>query len=307
MDQEGYGVNGIPTGNLTCGVGYIIIPKGVDIEIYKKDVYRSGKVSMNGGMGYGDFHQVNIDRECLQRIKFPDKIGSFGTPIVWINMPKHNEPIIIGCLKYDDEYHQLSEQRVRITKTLDGKTIDFDIDAGSGKIAIGVSSTDPNKEAIIDINLTSKNDNSKFRLNVNGDIIVNSTGRVVTISESKIESAVSKPDGTNVARMVMNSDQKNDKAKRFLYEDEYKNAIYISKDEIQIKADNSSKIKFGDGKEPMILGKTLKSKLDDIISAMQKLTVPTAFGPSGTPVNIAEFLAIQEQFETFLSKLTNTD
>lgn len=306
MIDEQIGIQGVPTGNLSAGVGYIIIPKDVDVKLYKKDVYRSGRVSIYGGYGYGDFHNVPVDREVLQRIKFPDKAGKYGTPVVWVNIPKHNEPIIIATLKYDDEFHSLSEHRVRFTKSVDGKLVDVDFDALLSKVSIGISSTDANKPAVFEVNLTSKNDDSKFKLNVNGEVTLHSSGRTVIISEDKIETVVSNTEGKNVARVVLDSN-KEDGTKRFTYEDEFKNAVYVSKDEFQIKADDSSKIKFGEGKEPMVLGNTMKSQLDDIISAMQKLTVPTAFGPSGTPINIAEFLSVQQQFSKFLSKLTNTD
>lgn len=303
---EQIGVKGIPSGNMPAGVGFIIIPKNVDLDEYKEDVYRTGRVSINGGYGYGDFHNVAVDREVLQRIKFPESAGKMGTPVVWVNIPKHNEPIIIACLKYDDEYHSLSEQRVRLTRGMNGKLVDLDLDGDKGKITISCSSLDKDTPSEIEIVLNSKNNDSKFKLKINGDAIISSSGKIINISNKTIETAVCKIDGTVTARTVLNGD-KNDSTNRFLYEDNFNNKIIINKKNIQVKADDSSNIKFGDGKEPLVLGNTLKGRLDKIISAMQKLTVSTAFGPSGTPINIAEFLLVQQEFENFLSKLSNTD
>lgn len=307
MEDETLGIKGIPTGNLSANVGFIIIPKELDIDEYKADVYRSGRVSIYGGLGYGDFHNISVDREVLQRIKFPERAGSYGSPVVWINIPKHNEPVVIACLKYDDEFHILSEQRFSVTRGMNGGLVDLDLDGKNSKIRIGVSSTSPDKEAILEINLTSKNDNSKFRININGEVIMNASGRIIHISEDKIETVVSDKTGKNVARMIMNSDQDTEGAKRFLYEDEYKNAVYVTKDSIQIKADDSKLIKFGEGEEPIVKGTTLKAHMDELIAAISTLTVSTAFGSSGTPINTPQFTSIQAKFEMFLSKLVKSD
>lgn len=305
-EVEEMGIKGVPTGNLNAGVGFIIIPKNVDVDLYKENVYRTGKVSMNGGYGYGDFHNVNVDREVLQRIKFPEKVGAMGSSVVWINMPKHNEPIIVACLKYDSDFHPLGEQKFKITRGMNNNLVDFDMDGKTGKITISAASMSKDYKSEIEIVLNSVNNDSRFKLKVNGDLILTSSGRQVNISNDRIETAVASKAGKVVARTVMNSNSV-EGTDRFLYEDEFKNKININENEIAIKADNSSVIKFGEGKEPMVLGTTMKGKLDKIIEAMQKLTVPTAFGPSGTPVNISEFLAVKEEFDQFLSKLTNTD
>lgn len=305
-DEEILGIKGLPSGNLSAGVGHVIIPKGVDIDLYKEDAYRSGRISINGGYGYGDFHNILVDREVLQRIKFPERPGQQGTPIVWVNIPKHNEPVVVACLKFDDEYHSLSEQRVRFTRSMDGNLVDLDLDGKNGKITISASSSNKEKNGEIEIILNSRSNNSKFKLKVNGEILINATGRIVHISDKTIETAACKPDGTVTVRTVMNgsSDETID---RFLYEDQFNNKVVINKEYIQVKADDSSVIKFGEGKEPMVKGSTLKGQLDSIIDAVSKLTVPTAFGPSGTPINISEFTAVKAKFDEFLSKLTNTD
>lgn len=57
-----------------------------------------------------------------------------------------------------------------------------------------------------------------------------------------------------------------------------------------------------DSVENMVLGETLKSVLTDILDHITKLTVPTALGPSGTPINSAEFISDKTSLETILSK-----
>lgn len=44
----------------------------------------------------------------------------------------------------------------------------------------------------------------------------------------------------------------------------------------------------------------LKKTLDDLLTALQKLTVPTGVGPSGVPVNITDFQKIQQELTKYL-------
>lgn len=44
----------------------------------------------------------------------------------------------------------------------------------------------------------------------------------------------------------------------------------------------------------------LKKTLNDLLAALQKLTVPTGVGPSGVPVNIADFAKIQQDLSNYL-------
>jgi hypothetical protein len=45
---------------------------------------------------------------------------------------------------------------------------------------------------------------------------------------------------------------------------------------------------------------SLRQAFDDIIAAVEKLTVPTGTGPSGTPVNISEFKTVGTKLDNFL-------
>lgn len=54
--------------------------------------------------------------------------------------------------------------------------------------------------------------------------------------------------------------------------------------------------------EPAVLGNTLKDILGELIDAIEAITVPTALGPSGTPMNKASFIAIKNKLKDFLSE-----
>jgi hypothetical protein len=301
-DETTLGIKGIKGENQPCGVGFVIIPKNIDVELYKKDVYDSGRISIYGGYGNSYFHNVLIDREVLQRIVFPKKVGEYGSPVVWLNIPKHNEPIVVACLKYDEDFHSLGEFRARTTRGNAGNLVDFDMDGKKGKVTLNIVGNQ-NSNGELEININSIKGKGLLKLLVNGKILEKSTDNIIRISENMLANMVVDKEGVVKAKIELNSE----KEYRLEYEDEFQNKIVATEEKFNFRADKSKKIDFGDGKEPLVLAKTLKSLLDEYDDALAKMTVPTAFGPSGTRINDAEFKAVREKFETFFSQLTNSD
>jgi len=268
-NDEILGIKGIPSENLSAGVGYVIIPDGEDRDKYIEDVYRSGKISIYGGYGHSNFYNIHIDREVLQRIQFPKKPNQYGSPVVWLNVPKHNEPIVISCLKYDETLHTLSEFRKRLTRSFNGSMVDVDLDAKKGKITISAKGN-KEKRGEIEINLTSINNDGLLKLDINGEVLLRSTNRIVYVSENKIETAVTDKSGITKVFTRLNSAKDEN---RFEYKDEFENEITANKDLINIKDGKENEIELNEtgishvskaislgtkdgSKEPVTLGKT---------------------------------------------------
>lgn len=302
MDNNILGVGGLEASNLNAGVGFVIIPNGVDIKTYKEDVYRSGRISIYGGYGHSNFYNILIDSEALQKVKFPERVGDMGTPVVWINIPKHNEPIVVASLKYDEDFYSVSEFRNRITRGNDGIMTDFDMDGKNGKIRLNVTGNQ-NKSGEYEINVSGPNSNSTYKLNVDGKVLEKSSDEIIRLSEKRIINVATKKDGITAVKLEINSEDE----KRLDYQDDFGNSIESYEDKLNIRANNSSKIDFGDGSEKAVLGNTLLNLLTKYDQAFEKMTVNTAFGPSSTRINNAEFLSIRSEFETILSKLVNLD
>lgn len=294
--EEVLGIKGVK-GKLPCGVGFVIIPKNLDIEEYKKDVYLSGRISIYGGYGHPNFYNILIDRDTLQRIKFPKDSSSFGSPVVWINIPKHDEPVVIASLKYDEEFFELSENRRRFTLTDKTKSLDFDLDAKKGKISLSGNGGKGKME--FDINISNDFENAIFRVNIEGETLIRSSKRIIAISEEKIEIGVSNKSGILKNKVSLKSE-----GETLRIEDQYGNSISVDEDRINFK---SKEIINGEGNEKAVLGDTLKSILDRYDEALGRMTVPTALGPSGTRINEVEFKSIKEDFEKILSKLVKLD
>lgn len=88
------------------------------------------------------------------------------------------------------------------------------------------------------------------------------------------------------------------------YTDKFNNEAIFNEDNIKFKC---KKFNAGEGKEHMVLGDTLKNLLEQLIVAINSLTVPTPHGLSGRPLNSAKFSSIKSQLNKILSQLSSTD
>lgn len=76
--------------------------------------------------------------------------------------------------------------------------------------------------------------------------------------------------------------------------------ISCRKEEVKIEAESTLLQVTKKGLTLSRSGSGLKKTLGDLIDALTKLTVPTSVGPSGTPVNAADFMKIKEDLSNYL-------
>lgn len=77
-------------------------------------------------------------------------------------------------------------------------------------------------------------------------------------------------------------------------------SVLIDNESITMKADQAT-IKATTGGLTFTKGGSgLKKTLNDLLKAIQKLTVTTGVGPSGPPINIADFIKVQQDLPNYL-------
>jgi len=289
----------IPSGNEAAGLGYITIPniEDIDREQFIEDCYRSHSVCIYGGIHYGLFYNVSIDKEILKNIIFPSEKGGKGSPVVWVNIKPWNKPVVIAILKHEDEYYLNEEGSMNHSREYDGNFIDFNSRAKNGQVNFTLK-TRAGVPGKLKVNVISPNKDGEIELYVKGKTKIHSTEETKIVSDKKIVLHVLNEKSED--KVVIQYERE----KGFSYEDEFGNKITCKDGEIII---DSKKINHNGGKEPMVLGDTLQGLLENLIEAINKLTVPTAFGPSGTPINKAEFNAIKSKLNTLKSKISNLD
>lgn len=77
-------------------------------------------------------------------------------------------------------------------------------------------------------------------------------------------------------------------------------SIFINSESMAIQAGQAT-IKATTGGLTLAKGSSgLKKTLDDLLAAIQKLTVTTSLGPSGPPINMADFIKVQKDLSNYL-------
>lgn len=77
-------------------------------------------------------------------------------------------------------------------------------------------------------------------------------------------------------------------------------SILINSESMTIQAGQAT-IKTTTGGLTLAKGSSgLKKTLDDLLTAIQKLTVTTSLGPSGPPINMADFIKVQKDLSNYL-------
>jgi len=283
-------MRGIPSGIGNAGIGHVIIPEGIDPNIYKANCYKRNEVSIWGGMGYGNFHNVSIDEDSIQRIQFPEKVGENGTAVVWVNIPKFNQPLIIATLRFKDDHYPLDENIKRVTVGNGGNGVDVKLDGNSSKIAVNLTA-DENNESEVHLNLKSLNKGCKLKIFVEGDTEIHSLDNIRLTAEKSFEVIVPNIENEKETRIKYES------GKGFSYKDEFDNQIDADKDGVYmqtpknlISIENSGKI-------------MIESESDDVTIRTTKNEVSL----SGTGVNIdagSGSVTINGQNNVLYSKIT---
>ncbi len=86
--------------------------------------------------------------------------------------------------------------------------------------------------------------------------------------------------------------------------DKFEQEINITEGDIQIIGEQ---IRHNEGSESMVLGDTLASLLNELVTAIKAITVMTPVGVSSIPVNQANFVAIANKIDTIKSKISKVD
>lgn len=294
--EDVLGIRNLDTGIGSAGVGFVVIPSDVDREQYINDCYRTNTLTINGGKGYGYFSGVHADINVMQNIHFPTDEENRGTPVVWIKDAVSQLPVIVGVLRKQNEYYSLSENQYKLKRGTEKTDVEIFIDGNESELNITILG-DKDYPANMNVKLSSENSDSVFNLNCDNEININGSKSVNVITNKKVSLLVNDK-GEN--KMKLSYELENG----LNYKDEFENEIVAKDGEIDII---SKKINHNEGKEPMVLGNTLADILDEMLKAIQAITVVSPVGATSTPVNAASFAAIQGKLNTIKSKISNLD
>lgn len=282
-----------------AGIGYVIIPDVEDLsrEEFIKLCYKTETVCIDGGLNYGLFYDVSVDRETMKSIIFNKEKGKHGSPVVWLNIPQWQKPVIIAVLKYENDTFASDEGELNHERTENGNSIYTSMSSKNAVVDLNVIANGTTNGKI-NINLLSSNNTGELNIYIKGKSKIHSTEEIKLISDKRFILTIVDEDAKERVYITY------EKSKGYIYKDEFGNEMNCKDGLVEII---SKKINHNKGSEPMVLGAILEDKLNKILDAISKLTVPTALGPSGVPINTPEFKSIQAIISEIKSELSFLD
>ena len=299
--------NGIPL----SGIGYVVIPEGCNTAEYIQSCYRNSSISISGGYGCTYMHNVRVTIDALNNIKFPTS-GEFGSPVVWLRDSFTNRAVVIGVLTAGGKSNLTGIFQQRIYQEVAEQIAEIFLDAMNSRVVItALGNNNVPAEVVIKassgnaegdaIKLVSKDiiqaegKRLKILLTDNFDILIND-------GEKDIISIKGNPELFELKDQFGNYINFNEESVEL--KDQFENSVLMNEENVKI---STEKFNVGEGSEQMVLGNTLLSLLEQLLDAISSLTVVTPHGPSGTPLNAAQFTQIKSKLKTMLSNLSNTD
>lgn len=296
MDDEIIGIRNLDTGIGSAGVGFVVVPAEVDRTQYIKDCYRTNTLTINGGSGYGYFSGVHADINVMQCIKFPTDETNRGTAVVWVKDAISQLPVIVGVLRRQNEYYALDENQFKLKRGTDSTNVEVFVDGITADLNVTVVG-DKDQPANVNLKLTSENADSVLSVYCDNKVEITGSKSIELTTNEKFSAKVTEQGEEKMSATY-------EIGKGFNYVDEFDNEIVAKKNEVDIV---SKKINHNKGKEPMVLGDTLADILDEMLKAIQAITVVSPVGATSTPVNVAQFMAIQAKLSTIKSRISNLD
>lgn len=255
-----------------AGIGYILIPSGVDRNKYISSCYRKERISIQLDDGGTVIKNCYISKNLLSQLSFPKEVNKLGSAVSFIVPKFHNIPIIVGVLSRPGETQLLDENvHKRVIKS-DAGVVSVTMKPEGG-LFVSVDSNFEN-EGNIYVDLKAKNNSSKFNVNCQGDINIYSEGETsleVIKNVSIIRSDINKGSKTLHSKVEFSEDG-------ILIEDKFKNKIKLNKE---------GKIFFHEGSSPITKGDELQSQLIKMKATLDTFidvylnTVTTIAGDSG--------------------------
>lgn len=287
----------------SAGIGYVIIPSDSDRDAYIQKCIRTGTIGILTDDG-GILWNVMCNRSDLGFLEFPTVAeygnkASLGTAVAWVNIPVRDQAVVVAVLDRTDEGAFFQEHQFKIVREFGGGLIEISGKGDTGDLFITASSE--SDTGSINIKATNTSRSAKINIFAKGEINLDAVGDVNLQASKSLNITVHDPSVDDKSTTISY-----EKGTGLQYKDEFDNEIIANDSNVQIKA--AKKVNLGDGAEPAVLGDTLEQFLSDLVDQIKLITVPTAFGPSGTPINAAAFAAlVSTSLARIKSSYSNTD
>ena len=266
-------------------IGYVIHPFGIETERdFKEECRNTCSITVvleNGSV----LHNIKVP----ERIMIEDILSDWpaqpkmhtdgyilGPCVILLTIPRHNVPVVVAVLKSGDKISvkQDGEQSMESSSGLNSAGMAVTANSNDSNLNLHARSSTSGQG---NVTIQSSNAKQDARLLLRSNNIITESDKLTHITSEKTQLDI--------------FDSKGIKG-------------YVKLDGGNVSIDASNGIQLGEkGSEPAVKGDKLVSLLKQTIDEINQITVPTAFGPSGVPINSPKFMEIKNNLDTILSDL----
>lgn len=302
---NGFGAQSPVTTSHKQGFAYVFLPPGIEADTYRQHCINNGTVSIMIMGSIGFVSGVQVPKNCIELIDFPQSTEQAGSMVFFNTVPSTGHPVILNVYERPDN--------VEIKYTGKGAYLNK-----NGKLSGLLISDDG------DVTLTSDGDGSiTIRSTGGGDFEINSSDSIgisalnkITIGSQSISIRCTDEEGRET-----NFEMDKDLAK---LSDSDGNEVALSKDGVIINSNSVGEfsssgamnlkskdvLSLNEGTSPAVLGDKLLTTLQELVGQLQLLNtttgavVGTLLPPSAPPyAQIAvQLTKIQSEMNLFSSK-----
>lgn len=284
----------IPGEKNSAGIGFLAIPSDVNRDQFIASCYQNGTVSFISEDG-SRTDNAKVSTTLFNDLIFPTSPSDAGSQIVWVNIPIHNQPMVIAVICKRDESIEQSENTIKEGRRYKANNVSFDGDAKNGIMIIDVESMNDNNGGNIIIKVKNKNSTGKVLIDADGEIELRAGNKITSVAGDSISAVVKNSTEKNAAQTIMQYSN----GSGLLYRDEFGTEIHSTEEETEIK--HPKNIVLGIGTEGATLGETCKLMFDEFIDEVSKITTTTAIGQMPI-LNKSQVIALKEKTKDIISK-----
>jgi hypothetical protein len=269
----------------SAGIARVILPSGVDRDVYVKKCYDNSTLSILSRDSMDVNHKVEVDRSVLKEIRFPKNYKRLGSTVVWVKIPFHDKPIIVGILNSNNELTQMEENSFSFRKTGDKGTVYIE-GTTTNKARIDMSVYSPTGDGgEMSIKIGNSSRTGEFNVVINGSFRIEGVKSSQSWSES-------------YELVLWDGNEDNPKTIETRTNEEIESRI---KETTSGHKYNEEEYVIGDGESTAVMAEALEAFQHSVLDELGKSTVTTSIGTQPL-LNAAQIIALKQKTTDFFSK-----
>ena len=296
---DGIGQIANPAQRPVSGYGYVILSRQYNRADYIERCLRNNLLTI-----LTDRNDIIVDcyvtENAWNYIKFPKTIRAKGSCVIWNCPPNSNRATVVATVTKRDELQQLrSENSFKLIRETEDGTVLIEGNVDKGVLNFVVDSDLENGTQVTWRLLNSLTE-ALFNVYIQGSLKIEVDDSI----ELKVKNTLNVK-FIDEYNPTIQTTFNYTLSEGYTMNDEFGNQITVNKDGVTVIVPNGEKIilQGSTAIQNSVLGNTLVSLVQELISKINQLTVMTPSGVSSVPLNAMDFALISNNAKNILSKI----